>query len=148
MIEKVNCMSEIELKPCPFCGGTNIKVMGTYKYCKCKTCGATSGGLAENEYALNASKEDAVRAWNNRESVKADVTGTNVGYKTNYDRIRSMSIEELANAIYGMDEPPKFALPFCGNSDRCIDAIDSDEGVPDEMCRQCLMDWLNAESEE
>lgn len=55
-------MSEIKLKPCPFCGSTDIKlwkglgeVSGT-----CRKCGAHSG------YAIGKTKEDAAEAWNRR----------------------------------------------------------------------------------
>ena len=79
---------------------------------------------------------------------EGDVTDTNVGHKTNYDRIRSMSIEELIDKIFDMEAAPMYEIPFCGNRTACDDILDSGEEVPKEMCRQCLKDWLHAESEE
>ena len=47
------------MKDCPFCGGKNIDVMGTWEYSvQCRTCGAVNGNY-ENENA-------AISAWNDR----------------------------------------------------------------------------------
>jgi Lar family restriction alleviation protein len=54
-----------ELKPCPFCGGDNIKVLGgkigkhdTNFFVVCKDCSATSGTDPE--------KTNVIEAWNRR----------------------------------------------------------------------------------
>ena len=58
-------MSSIELKPCPFCGGTNVGLQETedsedetmwYVYC------AWCGGCAGCKY----SKKEAIANWNDR----------------------------------------------------------------------------------
>lgn len=50
-----------ELKPCPFCGGTNLTIINVYGeeyYVDCSTC-TTCGPGGETE-------EEAIKAWNRR----------------------------------------------------------------------------------
>lgn len=50
-----------ELKPCPFCGGEGEKrcwFPNRYFFISCKSCGAS--------IRINATKEKAIVAWNNR----------------------------------------------------------------------------------
>jgi len=64
---------------------------------------------------------------------------------TNADKIRSMSDEELADAILeveGLSEK----LSFCKNSSKCNDILYAGETIPDGMCRQCLIEWLQAKN--
>jgi len=53
-----------ELKPCPFCGGTNVDArtdgFGAGWYIFCQDCGVMCG------YALNT--VEAIKAWNRRTS--------------------------------------------------------------------------------
>lgn len=67
--------------------------------------------------------------------------------KTNADRIREMSDEELADAMYKANNLGEM-IPFCKNSNRCTDILDRGEVIPDSMCKQCLMEWLQSEVEE
>lgn len=64
---------------------------------------------------------------------------------TNADRIRSMNDEELADAMIMLDVRSGKEIPFCINHKKCTDMLDADEAIPDEMCRQCLIDWLQKE---
>ena len=52
----------IELKPCPFCGSTDVRVIGDWfkKWVQCQDCCAHSG--------LKDDKEEAAKAWNRRAS--------------------------------------------------------------------------------
>ena len=64
--------------------------------------------------------------------------------KTNADRIRSMTDEELA------DEMLKFTdvceqIGFCKNDILCNDTLDRGELIDQAMCKQCLMNWLGKE---
>ena len=55
-------MSEIKLLPCPFCGGENIKVLGSetsYYWCRCMNCLAST--------TTEDVEEDAIKAWNTRQ---------------------------------------------------------------------------------
>lgn len=58
--------SEIELKPCPFCGGDATTVFYTgYIYVSCENCGATSEMVkVSKEYC--AAEKEAAEAWNRR----------------------------------------------------------------------------------
>ena len=63
--------------------------------------------------------------------------------KTNADRIRSMTDEELAAAIFKntartIDE----IIPFCKNTENCQNMLDSLDGIPECMCRECVWKWL------
>lgn len=54
-----------ELKPCPFCGGTDLRIMGGIgKYVKCRSCEASSGHLPGG--ACAADEHAAAQAWNAR----------------------------------------------------------------------------------
>lgn len=66
---------------------------------------------------------------------------------TNADKIRSMSVEELADAMIMLDVRSGEKIPFCISHRKCIDMLDAGEAIPDEMCRQCLIDWLQKEVE-
>lgn len=66
---------------------------------------------------------------------------------TNADKIRSMSVEELADAMIMLDVRSSEKIPFCTNNQKCIDVLDASEAIPDEKCRQCLIGWLRKEVE-
>ena len=38
-------------------------------------------------------------------------------------------------------------IPFCKSTDECTDIMDSGELIPDELCKQCLVKWLQSEVE-
>lgn len=67
--------------------------------------------------------------------------------QTYADRIRSMSDEALADAMLELEDISE-KLPFCKNSNRCNEIMDAGEQIPDGMCKQCLMEWLQSEVEE
>ena len=60
----------IKLKPCPFCGSTNVKIVGNHTnddcgwyysyYVFCRDCGARGAEKRDEEKPL------AIRAWNRR----------------------------------------------------------------------------------
>ena len=68
-------------------------------------------------------------------AVKAleDVTDKNVGKITNADRIRSMSDEELAEAI--------ISIPMCVGTD-------DDKDCEKDGCKDCFLNWLQQPAEE
>lgn len=54
-----------ELEPCPFCGGTDLRVVGGIgKYVKCRSCEASSGHLPGG--ACSADERTAAETWNAR----------------------------------------------------------------------------------
>lgn len=67
--------------------------------------------------------------------------------QTNADRIRSMTDEELAELLYSLQTEDLDGM-FCKNEDKCVEMMDSGDEIPKSMCKQCLVKWLRAESEE
>lgn len=62
--------------------------------------------------------------------------------KTNADRIRAMSDEELAKAIYfGWD------TQYCRYDQKCAEILDTTDGIPEEMCTACAVKWLKQPAE-
>ena len=63
---------------------------------------------------------------------------------TNGDKIRAMTDEELAEHI--LSTPAyETCIDFCKKMAECDDLIESDKGIPEEWCKQCLIDWLQKE---
>lgn len=67
--------------------------------------------------------------------------------QTNADRIRSMTDEELAELLYSLQTEDLDGM-FCKTEDKCEEMMDSGDEIPKSMCKQCLVKWLKAESEE
>lgn len=65
---------------------------------------------------------------------------------TNADKIRAMSDEELAGLLYPFQNLED-KVKYCKNKKSCIDALNNDKDIPDNMCKKCLVDWLQSESE-
>ena len=66
---------------------------------------------------------------------------------TQADCIRSMSDEELAELLYSIQNLED-KVKFCKNKIECDNILDSGKEIPDNMCKQCLVDWLQSEVEE
>ncbi len=65
-------MSEIKLKPCPFCGGEiKLDEDDFYMFC-CNTCGAgiTFAHELEDGTAEDCTKEESIERWNTRKPVE------------------------------------------------------------------------------
>lgn len=67
--------------------------------------------------------------------------------RTNADRIRSMTDEELAELLYSLQTEDLDGM-FCKTEDKCEEMMDNGNEIPKSMCKQCLIKWLRAESEE
>lgn len=63
------------------------------------------------------------------------------------DRIRSMTDEELAELLYSLQTEDLDGM-FCKTEDKCEEMMDSGDEITKSMCKQCLVEWLKAESEE
>lgn len=59
------------------------------------------------------------------------------------DRIRSMSVTEMADAL--METEMVDEIEFCQNKKNCMEKNDSGEGVLPETCKGCLVKWLMEE---
>ncbi len=64
--------------------------------------------------------------------------------QSNADRIRSMTDEELAANLLRMLDGDV----YCTNRPECGAMLDTDDGIPDEWCAQCLLNWLRKPVEE
>ena len=62
--------------------------------------------------------------------------------QTNADRIRAMSDEALAEMLYCAD-----SLGWCKNLPECYRLLDTPDGVPEEKCKACLVEWLQQPAE-
>ena len=78
-----------KLKPCPFCGSSNVTVYGMYpnSYARCRACGA-EGGLCDTH-------DEAAAAWNRRADAKELVVRFNVSD----EQVRRMVDEAVSAAI-------------------------------------------------
>lgn len=68
-------MTEIKLKPCPFCGGkaefeTNVNVLYKTIWVCCKKCKVNTMNFESDLYSCAAEK--AAEAWNRRDYNEAD----------------------------------------------------------------------------
>ena len=66
--------------------------------------------------------------------------------KTQADKIRSMSDEELADYIIFIGANIEEKIPYCKSTTQCTEILDSGRIVPDKMCRECLVKWLQSEA--
>lgn len=73
----------------------------------------------------------------------------NVGNKaeTRISRIRSMSVEELADAILKRSEIST-TINFCQIFSECEKIMDKGEEILNEMCKKCLIKYLNSPVEQ
>ena len=62
--------------------------------------------------------------------------------KTNGDRIRAMSDEELAECLYH-----GFDINYCTIGPQCEERLETGRGVPAEWCKGCIMKWLKQPAE-
>lgn len=59
-------MTNVELKPCPFCGSRKIKIDRCAKRVRCGECFATSGVISRYMREGVSDYDAAVMAWNER----------------------------------------------------------------------------------
>lgn len=68
---------------------------------------------------------------------------------TNADRIRAMSDEELAEKMMThVSHVIGDFIPFCESKAQCIEMNENNKIINDATCKQCLIEWLQKESEE
>lgn len=61
---------------------------------------------------------------------------------TNADKFRNMTDEELAEWLFPLCTGD--LIGFCQNKEWCIENIPN---IPQEHCKQCLLDWLKGSAE-
>lgn len=110
-----------ELKPCPFCGGTNLKIKGGIgKYVSCLDC--DNGAHFPGE-GSTANENDAIEAWNTRAERTCKIVRYETGEPAEYDCDEVLwhcesCHEEVAIYAYNEDgdswaDKPAFC-PNCG----------------------------------
>ena len=62
--------------------------------------------------------------------------------QTRYERICSMSVEEMADKILASDISS--SIDFCQEFSKCEELNEKGKEIPDEMCKKCLVKWLNS----
>lgn len=110
---------------------------------KCKNC--------TNLYNLSDENDVIAGKWCPKTNDSPDVEAEReCGYykrMTQADRIRYMSEEELADILYSFQNLED-KVKFCMNKDSCTDILDGGDVIPDDMCKQCLLEYLHSEVEE
>jgi hypothetical protein len=64
---------------------------------------------------------------------------------THGDRIRAKTDDDLADFI--IDDCLDGRLHFCKNKPECLEILERDGNIPEEMCKQCALDWLQQPAE-
>ena len=60
--------------------------------------------------------------------------------KTNGDRIRSMTDEQICDFLMKIDAE-YLGVHFCQNKTECEELLESLQ-ITDAMCRKCMLEWL------
>ena len=66
--------------------------------------------------------------------------------QTRIECIRSMSVEEMADKILASEIST--SIDFCQEFSECQNLNEKGEEIPDEMCKKCLVKWLNSPVEQ
>lgn len=61
-------------------------------------------------------------------------------HPTNAQKVRAMSDEELAAYLREIENLDRD--DYCKNLPECEKLLDTPDGIPEENCRRCLLDWL------
>jgi len=75
------------------------------------------------------------------EKIKPYVEFVDRVYTTNYDRIKSMSVEEMAEFLLRINDIDN-SISFCQNKNECNEMLNSDKEIPEKMCSACMKQWL------
>lgn len=59
------------------------------------------------------------------------------------DLIRRMTDEELAGKIYDL-----MGDKYCKNLPECGEMLDNNQEIPEEKCKDCLLEWLKQPEED
>lgn len=108
--EKGKKMKNSELKPCPFCGGDEIRLdkneTGHY-HAVCTTC--------ECSFSYDWTKEEAITAWNQRAERTCVMKPTTIDNEMFSDLVHEYECYECGSlsVTYYDDEKPNYC-PSCG----------------------------------
>lgn len=101
-------------------------------------------GIDTVEQLREKTDDDLYRLRNVGGSVVAEIRSKLGGHcLTIADKIRAMSDEELCDTIfrliYHSVDPAKW---FCTNKKKCGEVMDAEKEIPDEWCKECLLEKL------
>lgn len=65
--------------------------------------------------------------------------------KTRAEKIRSMTDEELADILHSFAEMED-RIGWCRDLPECDVDLESEDGVPEMRCRECIPHWLKEEA--
>jgi len=139
----------LDVPKCPWCGAVMAvelwqNLEGKWiSYCHCVVCKAKAPSVM-----ADINHEDLIEAAKMMVNCRFVNTGNRI---TNGDRLRRIGrlpdkglAELLWKVVYeGLDEK----IPFCKNDPEC-DELACEGGVPEEKCKQCLIQWLGEPAEE
>lgn len=66
---------------------------------------------------------------------------------TNFEKIRQLSEEEMANYIFELEMGIR-EMPYCQGNDKCSYLMDTGRDVPKSMCTECVKRWLQQQATE
>lgn len=143
-LSRLETIFQAERDGCDFCNadyllmrGSRMTSDGTHKGCEalvCPRCGRRLDADPVKPIEFEGDKNDHI----------GDVT--DMMPLTNADRIRAMSDEDLAKIIVAEDVAEK--IPFCKNLPQCDVDLETQDGIPQERCIQCALDWLRSKPKE
>lgn len=125
-------MAKIELSKCPVCGKLpKLRcVYHDYKY----FCG-THVSRGDWKHSIPEAAED----WNRRATGGGQVEFCR---PTRYSAIMAHldTVQKLADVLLKSCAE----IPYCQNKPKCDEILDNGDCIPEEMCAQCLLSWLNS----
>lgn len=98
---------------------------------RCPEC----NGSGEAIYYVEIGRDEVTVTVAPRNCVCRTCNGSGKKPMTNADRIRAMSDEELADFMNKEHD-------YCNNWPKCMEMLDTDELIPDNWCKGCLIKWL------
>lgn len=139
------------LKRCPFCGKQVAIIDTCHELEDCANfercgdggyysvvCNFNHGGCGGSA-GYDRTELGAISRWNRR-AQPGNATPTNA------DKIRSMSDEELAAYLRELECLERD--DYCRNIPECDELLKTPDGIPEEKCRRCLVDWLRQPAKE
>lgn len=128
-----------ELKPCPFCGGTKIKMYSPYSpdlHGFVHLCEINGEAMVKVDSRFFKTEEEAVEAWNRR---AVNVPDTNVGDTISRQAAVDM-FQNLANDDWNKDTSTTWANAFAESADMI-------EDLPAAQTQRMRGRWMESDTD-